>query len=118
MGRVGIELNVNRSGDAASRRKWQRRHLEVGPPEALEADRCANGGTKHNQPEGSERGWDDQYGVRRPEALRHSEKADRQGKHVHEYRGDPQADRALFVLTLHAGSGPIRPPEPWPTGIG
>ena len=65
MARIGIELNVNRPGQAASRRERQRRHLEVGPAEALEADRCANGGKEHNQPDGFEGGWDDEFGVLR-----------------------------------------------------
>ena len=53
---IGIELNVNRAGQAASGRKRQRGHLEIRFAKTLEADGCANRAKEHDQPDEFEGG--------------------------------------------------------------
>ena len=65
MGRIGIELNMYRTSQAASGRKRQRSHLEIGLAKAVKTDGCANGPEKHEDAYQPKCGRDDVRGVLR-----------------------------------------------------
>ena len=103
---------MNGAGQAASRRKWQRSHLEIGFTKALKTDGRANGPEKYQQAHQPKCGRDDVRGVLRGETLGDGPQGQGQKKHVRQDRGDPPADDAGFVFAFDATGSPILTPEP------